>query len=82
MFPVLALMLAVLLALVLGVQAAEDWDGFAKRIDLGKTAAFYLSIGFGVFITLRAKTVAQANPLYKAQAIGLGLVLTLWLLLL
>jgi len=82
MFPVLALTLAVLTALVLGVQAAEDWDGFAKRIDLGKTAAFYVSIGFGALINLRAQKVTRANPLYKAQAIGLGLVLTLWLVLL
>lgn len=42
--PILALVLSVLVSVGLGVMAAEDWDGFAQRIDFGKMIAFYLSL--------------------------------------
>ena len=41
LIPVILLGLSIAISLGLGVMAAEDWDGFAGRLNLGKTIAFY-----------------------------------------
>ncbi len=78
--PVIALILAVAIALGLGVMAAEDWDGFASRIDLGKSFAFYGSLGFGALTARQAQKSLLKRSLYGAQLLGLGLVLIFWLI--
>lgn len=80
--PCIALIFAVLIALGLGVMAAEDWDGFANRINLSKTIAFYISIAFGALLFISAKKTARQKPHQKAQITGLTIVLILWLALL
>lgn len=76
--PFLILTFAVLIALGLGVLAAEDWDGFAGRINQGKTLAFYASIALGLLWILRGQKNARQSPLHTAQIIGLGLALIAW----
>ena len=76
--PVLALTLSVIISIGLGVMAAEDWDGFAHRIDLGKTVAFYLSLSIGLWLSVRAIKQPESR-VKRAQAFGLALILTLWL---
>ena len=79
--PIVALVLSVLISLGLGVMAAEDWDGFAHRIDFGKTIAFYLSLLFGIWLGLRAAK-HRDDKQKTAQALGLAIILMLWLILL
>ena len=76
--PILALILSVVISLGLGVMAAEDWDGFAQRIDLGKTVAFYLSLSIGLWLSVRALKHPESR-VKRAQAFGLALILLLWL---
>jgi len=78
--PLIALILAVAIALGLGVMAAEDWDGFAQRIDFGKSLAFYSSLGFGALTARQAQKSLLKRSLYGAQLLGLGLVLIFWLI--
>jgi len=78
--PFMALTLAIVIALGLGVLAAEDWDGFAQRINLGKTIAFYSSIAIGSYIALRLYKPAAKQWLYRAQFIGLSFALILWVI--
>jgi len=82
LLPVTALVLGVAIALGLGVMAAEDWDGFAKRIDLGKTAAFYGSIALGALFTALAHKRGELRQTQRAQIFGLSFILLLWLVLL
>jgi hypothetical protein len=82
MFPMIALVLSVLIALGLGLMAAEDWDGFAKRIDLGKTAAFYVSIGLGALFAITSYRRGEFHRTQRAQILGLSFILLLWLALL
>ncbi|MEP6341777.1 MAG: hypothetical protein ABJ275_00545 [Maricaulaceae bacterium] len=79
--PIVALVLSVLISLGLGVLGAEDWDGFAQRIDFGKMIAFYLSLLFGLWLGVGVLR-QTSNRLRRAQAYGLALILTLWLVFL
>ena len=76
--PILALILSVAISIGLGVMAAEDWDGFAQRINFGKTVAFYLSLSIGLWLSVRAVKQPESR-VKRAQALGLTLILFLWL---
>ena len=79
LIPVILLGLSIAISLGLGVMAAEDWDGFAGRLNLGKTIAFYISvlIGSGLIFQIFKNKTKRLNT--KAQVIGIISVLMLWL---
>ena len=82
LIPIILLGLSIAISLGLGVMASEDWDGFAGRINLGKTAAFYASVLIGsglVFRLFKSKTQRLKT---KAQVIGIISILALWLIFL
>ena len=82
LIPVILLGLSIAISLGLGVMAAEDWDGFAGRLNLGKTIAFYISvlIGSGLIFQIFKNKTQRLNT--KAQVIGIISVLMLWLIFL
>ena len=75
--PIAALVLSILISLGLGVMAAEDWDGFAQRIDFGKMIAFYLSLLFGLWLGARAMQ-QTGNKIRRARTYGIALILMMW----
>ena len=82
LIPIILLGLSIAISLGLGVMAQEDWDGFAGRLNFGKTVAFYLSVFISsglVFRIFKSKT-QRLNT--KAQVIGIISVLMLWLIFL
>ena len=79
--PIVALVLSVLISIGLGVMAAEDWDGFAQRIDFGKMIAFYLLLLFGLWLGAGAKRQTQ-NRIKRARTYGFALILIMWLVFL
>ena len=82
LIPIVLLGLSIAISLGLGVMAAEDWDGFAGRLNLGKTIAFYISvlIGSGLIFRIFKNKTQRLNT--KAQVIGIISVLMLWLIFL
>ena len=82
LIPITLLALSVAISLSLGVMASEDWDGFAGRLNLGKTLAFYASvlIGSGLVFRLFKSKTQRLNT--KAQVIGIISILALWLIFL
>ena len=82
LIPIILLGLSVAVSLTLGVMASEDWDGFAGRLNLGKTLAFYASvlIGSGLIFRLFKSKTQRLNT--KAQVIGIISILALWLIFL
>ena len=82
MIPIILLALSVVISIGLGVMAAEDWDGFAGRLNLGKTLAFYASvlIGSGLIFRLFKSKTQRLNT--KAQVIGIISIIALWLIFL
>lgn len=80
--PIILLLVSIALSMAIGVMASEDWGGFAKRIDVGKTAAFYISLIIWAVFAIKAYNPAAANRIKQAQAAGLAVMLILWLIIL
>lgn len=80
--PLILLAVSIIISMLYGVAASEDWGGFARRINFGKTTSFYISLAIWAMLAVKAFNPAKSDRLKKAQTAGLAIMLILWLILL